>query len=372
MLHFLAKMFFAVSKNNLEINTTMSSLKKVSINKVRRNLMRILTKNIGSANISKGGTIDKSKIKKVLICRPNGRLGNMLLVTPLIQEVSAVFPGVKIDLFVKGTLAPIVFEKYDNVDKIIDLPKKPFKDLVKYFKVWTLIKKQNYDLVINVDQNSSSGRLAVQFSNAKYKFFGDLPENVQSNYDDHEHIAKYPVYNLRYFLSQFGIEDKKEPVPLLDLKLTQEEISKGKEILNNIIDKQKKTIAIFTFATGEKCYCVEWWEEFYAALKNEYPDYNIFEVLPVENVSQIDFQAPSFYSKDIREIGSVLANVDVFIGADSGIMHLSSASKAPTAGLFSISSLKKYQPYGNNSVGIDTNQLTVPDYINAINKILNQ
>ena len=75
----------------------MSSLKKVSINKVRRGLMRILTKNIGNANISKSGTIDKSKIKKVLICRPNGRLGNMLLVTPLIQEVSAVFPGCKID-----------------------------------------------------------------------------------------------------------------------------------------------------------------------------------------------------------------------------------------------------------------------------------
>ncbi|KRD08106.1 ADP-heptose--LPS heptosyltransferase [Flavobacterium sp. Root901] len=350
----------------------MSNVKKISVNKVRRGLMRLLTKNIGNTNVSKSGTVDRSKIKKVLICRPNGRLGNLLLVTPLIQEVTHTFPGCKVDLFVKGTLAPIVLEKYDCVDKIIDLPKKPFKELVKYFKVWTLIKKQNYDLVINVDQNSSSGRLAVQFSNAKYKFFGDLPENVQLDYTDHEHIAKYPVYNLRYFLSQFGIEDKKESVPLLDLKLSEEEISKGKELLNTIVEQQKKTIAIFTFATGDKCYSVSWWEEFYAALKNEYPEHNIFEVLPVENVSQINFQAPSFYSKDIREIGSVLANVDVFIGADSGIMHLSSASKAPTAGLFSVSSLKKYQPYGNNSVGIDTNTLSIPDYINAVNKILNK
>lgn len=350
----------------------MSNSKNVNINKVRRGLMRTLTKNIGAANVSKSGTIDTSKIKKVLICRPNGRLGNLLLVTPLIQEVEKTFPGCKIDIFVKGTLAPIVLENYDSIDKIIDLPKKPFKELVKYFKVWTLIKKQKYDLVINVDQNSSSGRLAVQFSTAKYKFFGDLPENVQLNYEDHEHIAKYPVYNLRYFLSQFGVEDKKEPVALLDLKLTQEEISKGKEILHNIVDKEKKSIAIFTFATGEKCYDVSWWEEFYTALKEEYKDYNIFEVLPVENVSQINFQAPTFYSKDIREIGSVLANVDVFVGADSGIMHLSSSSKAPTVGLFSVSVLKKYQPYGNNSVGIDTNTLGIPDYIKAINKILNK
>lgn len=332
--------------------------------------MRTLTKNIGSANNSKGERIDTSKIKKVLICRPNGRLGNLLLITPLIQEVTATFPNCKIDVFVKGTLAPIVFEKYDNVDKIIHLPKKPFKELVKYFKVWTLIRKQKYDVAINVDQNSSSGRLGVKFSTAKYKFFGNLPEGVTLEHKDYDHIAKYPVYNFRHYLSEVGIEDKNEPIALLDLKLSEAEIANGKQILDKIIDPSKRSIAIFTYATGEKCYKPTWWAEFYSALKNEFPDDNIFEVLPVENVSQIDFQAPSFYSKDVREIGSVLANVAVFVGADSGIMHLSSASKAPTAGLFSVSNLKKYEPYGNGSVGLDTNVLGIPDFIKAIKEIL--
>ncbi|MDR7371866.1 glycosyltransferase family 9 protein [Flavobacterium aquidurense] len=348
----------------------MSNLKKV--NAFRRGLMRNLTKNIGNSIKSDSKPIDKTKIKKVLICRPNGRLGNLLLITPLVQEVTKTFPGCKIDLFVKGFLAPIVFENYNNIDKIIPLPKKPFKELIKYFKVWTLIKKQNYDIVINVDQNSSSGRLAVQFSSAKYKFFGDLPENIQLPYEDYDHIAKYPVYNFRYFLNQVGLEKNDEPVALVDLKLSEKEIENGKKILNDIINPHKKTIAIFTYATGEKCYCVEWWGEFYEILKKEYPDYNIFEILPVENVSQINFQAPSFYSKDVREIGSVMANVDVFIGADSGIMHLSSASKVPTVGLFSISSLKKYQPYGNNSVGIDTNTAGYPECLKAINLILDK
>lgn len=334
--------------------------------------MRNLTKNIGNSSISTNEPIDKGKIKKVLICRPNGRLGNLLLITPLIQEVTNTFPGCKIDVFVKGFLAPIVFENYDNIDKIISLPKKPFKELMKYFKVWTLIKRQNYDLVINVDQNSSSGRLAVQFSSAKYKFYGDLPENVQLPYQDYEHIAKYPVYNFRYFLSQVGLEMNKEAVALIDLKLSETELANGKKILNDIIDPERKTIAIFTFATGEKCYCIEWWEKFYEILKNEYPDYNIFEVLPVENVSQINFQAPTFYSKDVREIGSVLANVNIFIGADSGIMHLSSASMAPTLGLFSGSNLKKYEPYGNNSVAIDTNTNDYAEFVKAINFILHK
>jgi hypothetical protein len=228
----------------------MNNLKKVNV--FRRSLMRNLTKNIGNASISQGEPIDQSKIKKVLICRPNKRLGNLLLITPLIQEVTETFPNCKIDLFVKGTLAPIVFENYNTIDRIIPLPKKPFKELFQYLKVWTLIRKQNYDLVINVDQNSSSGRLAVKFSNAKYKIFGNLPENVQLPYADYEHIAKYPVYNLRYTLAQVGIPTNEEPVALIDLKLSGQEIANGKRILNDIIDPGKKNNCHIYFCNRRK------------------------------------------------------------------------------------------------------------------------
>ena len=57
-------------------------------------------------------------------------------------------------------------------------------------------------------------------------------------------------------------------------------------------------------------------------------------MLSIENISMIQFRAPTFYSKDIRQIGSLIANTEVFIGADSGIMHLASSSQTPTVGLF--------------------------------------
>ena len=295
--------------------------------------------------------VDKTDIKRILICRPNGRLGNLLLITPLVQEVTEIFPNCKIDLFVKGTLAPIIFENYDNIDKIIDLPKKPFKSLLKYLNVWISIKKQNYDIAINVDQNSSSGRLAVQFSNAKYKFFGDSNAESQFVKSDYEHIAKYPVYNFRNYLTQLRFAKSNKIIAPLDLKLSSSEIAEGKKILNDLFHNDKKTICIFTYATGAKCLSEEWWENFYTQLKEEYKNYNIIEILPVENVSQIGFKAPTFYSKDIREIGAVIANADLFIGADSGIMHLASAVQTPTIGLFSVSNIKKYEPYDNCSIG---------------------
>jgi hypothetical protein len=62
---------------------------------------------------------------------------------------------------------------------------------------------------------------------------------------------------------------------------------------------KKKTICIFTYATGENVIREEWWEEFYEKIKKS-SKYNIIEVLPVENISQMGFKAPTFYSKDIH------------------------------------------------------------------------
>lgn len=341
------------------------------VNQFRRDLMSSLTKNIGKQKTENNIILaDKSEIKHILICRPNGRLGNLLLITPLIQEVTDTFPACKIDLFVKGKLASIVFENYKTINKIIYLPKKPFKSLLEYAKAWILIRNKAYDMVINVDQNSSSGRLAVRFSKAKHKFYGDLNGELAVQKNDYDHIAKYPVYNFQCYLTKLGLPAKNKTVAPLDLKLTSQELHNGKKILELLANPLKRTICIFTYATGIKCFSKEWWEDFYYKLKAEYQNYNIIEILPIENVSQIGFKAPTYYSKDIREMGSVLANVDLFIGADSGIMHLASSVQTTTIGLFSVSNLKKYQPYHNGSVGIDIKKCTQIQYFKIINSIL--
>ncbi|TPG31635.1 glycosyltransferase family 9 protein [Flavobacterium pectinovorum] len=343
------------------------------INNARRSTMRFFTKNIGvSKNTSKKVIEDPSQIKKVLICRPNARLGNLLLITPLIQEVSKAFPNAQIDLFVKGGLMPIILKNYPQTGEIIVLPKKPFNSLVAYLKVWLKIKGKKYDMAINVDKESSSGRLAVEFSNAAFKFYGDDLNENGAKANDYLHIAKYPVYNFRNFLKSISLNTADGPVLETDLKLSTAELVHGRDILSNKFDNEKKTIAIFTYATGDKCLSEFWWTDFYELLKVKYErDYNILEILPIENVSQIHFRATSFYSKDIREIGAVLANTALFIGADSGIMHLANAAHTPVVGLFSVSNLQKYEPYGYNSIGIDTNSIVNKNqYVLKIDPIL--
>ena len=50
--------------------------------------MQRLTKSVGNSNFKNIDTSKKHEIKRVLICRPNHRLGNLLLTTPLVQEIN--------------------------------------------------------------------------------------------------------------------------------------------------------------------------------------------------------------------------------------------------------------------------------------------
>lgn len=346
---------------------------EMTINDLRRSILRGLTSGIGNRAkddlaLSK---ISYDEIKRVLLCRPNGRLGNQLLMTPLVKEVAEDFPDCKIDLFVKGNLARILFKNYPQVDRIIRLPGRPFRHLWAYMKVWIALRRYTYDLIVNVTPNSSSGRLATSFSRGKYRLYCEIPEEVAQN-EDYMHMAKKPVYCLRALLKRIGWQDMGKPISELDIKLNAEDMRHGAEVLKGLVKNDKPTISLYTYATGAKCFSKDWWLEFYGRLKERFgDDYNFVEILPVENVSQIDFREISFYSRDLFEIAAVMANTEMYIGADCGIMHLAGAAHIPVLGLFSMTDPRVYQVYNAHSVAIKTSDVTdMDEIIEKVDEIL--
>lgn len=339
-----------------------------NINQFRRVFMKKITGSIGRQKHSFYPVlISNSRAVKILVCRPNARLGNLLMLTPLIQEIRQHFPGCTIDLFVKGSLAPVILKNYPEIGNIIELPGKPFSHLFSYVLKWFKIRQNHYDLAINVTENSSSGKLAVLFSRANHKFFSDETQSLSAIFPDAMHMAKNPVYAFRRY---FPIAQENKIIPSLDLKLNTFEKSRGKDILYHLTGNSKKTICIFTFATGEKCYPKSWWMPFYQNLLIQFPDYHIVEILPAHDDSQIDYKAPSFFSKSIREIGAVISNAELFIGADSGMMHLASAVNTPVVGLFSVTDPERYKPYNDYSISVKTNEITPTELIHKIANVL--
>lgn len=332
------------------------------INTYRRALMRRLTGSVGAPHTTvKHG--EQPGFKRILVIRPNNRLGNLLLITPLLQELEETFPGCTIDVFVRGGLAPVLFKNYPKLDRVIMLPGKPFKQLVSYAAAWLKLKGRRYDLAINVIPESSSGRLATKFSNSRHKVFGNVKAEVADR-----HVARMAVHNLREFVALFGMDRSHAAIPSPGIKLSASEIAEGKKLLHGFAPSGFPVISIFTYATAEKLLPAEWWEDFYERLQQEFPAHEIVEVLPAENVSQIGFQAPAFYSRDIRQIAALIANTSVFIGADSGMMHLANASGTPTVGLFSVTDPERYTPYGNNSTAVDINKTDIDGLIGTIRK----
>ena len=340
---------------------------KEKINLFRKSITKnLFVKTINETNSVKKSIKDSSEIKRILIVRPNHRLGNQLLITPLLQEVIATFPDAKIDLFLKGNLGAILYKNYPEVNKIIALPRKHFKELLKYLGCWFYLRSHNYDLIINTVSYSSSGSIATKITKSKYKIFGRIKDLNSTGYHDYLHNAKRPVYDFRENLKTLGLELSENSIPKINIRLDSKELKKGADELLKLTGNAQKTICLFTYATSEKKYSKEWWNNFYTTLKSEFQSYNIIEVLPVENVSQLDFKISSYYSKDVREIAALIANSNLFIGSDSGIMHLSNSTNTTTIGLFSVTDKKLYQPYFNNSFGINTNHKDIEAIINEI------
>lgn len=340
---------------------------KQQINAIRRKIMGKLTHKIG---ISTTDSSEITNINRILIVRPNSRLGNQLMLTPLFQEIEETFPDAKVDLFVRGGLAPILFKNYKSINRIIKLPSKPFKQLFQYIRTWISLRKYRYDLVFNIDPGSSSGRLATQYVRGKIKFFGERDASLVG-IEDYKHMARWPVYNFRLYLSKMGYETKNGAVKPLSLHLSSEEKYDGQKLLKKIVGNDKPTIMFYTFATGDKKLSKTWWQNMYHHLKKTYGnDYNLLEILPKENVSQIDFAAPTYYSRDIREIASVLDNGAIFITGDCGMMHLAASVDIPVVALFSITKIETYKPYNQGSLAVYIDEINMDCLYESIDKIL--
>ena len=340
---------------------------KGNINYLRRRINRFFSKlfiDNRSTDLDFNQSINQ--VKKILISRPNHTLGNNLLLTPLVKEVIDIFPNAEIHLFLMGNIGDLVFENYKEVTKIIKLPRKPFKNILNYYVCWFSIFQHNYDLAINANRVSSSGKLAGKLSKSKYKFFNVINKELLK-IKDYTHNAKNPIYNLRYHLKN-QIDRENYTMPKLDFKLRDYEIQNGEKLLKSMFRQQKPIISIFTFATGNKCLSKDWWRELYSEIKNFKDNYNILEILPAENVSQIDFVAKTYYSRDIREIASVMSNVKIFIGADSGMMHLANSSNATTIGLFNVTEPEFYGVYGNKNININTDDKDIDFIIDSLRR----
>lgn len=317
----------------------------------------------GRASVGKpgDGLSGDSSIARILVIRPVHSLGNLVGLTALVTELESIFPSARIDLVAGLGVTRDIFRNYANVGTIHVLPRRLLRHPLQTLGRISNLRKRPYDLVINPGTKSGTGRMLGRLVRSRHHIHLDDWNPHGTKEQPQKHFAKQKVWQLRQLLnvpsSRLG-----EAVPPLDLRLAAAELDRGENLLLDSMDggvkPNKGVIALSTGATGDKCLGSDWWQDFVTGLQPVFADSEIIEILPHDRKSRLAYRFPTFHSLDVREVAAVIGAADLFIGADSGLMHLGSAANLRTVGLFSITDPEEWGVYGGDRANVVVDECT--------------
>jgi heptosyltransferase-3 len=143
--------------------------------------------------------IPRKGIFRILVCRPNHRLGNTVLLTPLISELERLYKGAEIDIISEGDIAEEVFSTFFSVKHIFCLPRRGFKHPVSFLGLLGRVRRTTYDLVVDPCLGSNFSRTLTRMVKSRYKLgFSDNPASSGLTHNvptaaAKRHMAKRPV-----------------------------------------------------------------------------------------------------------------------------------------------------------------------------------
>jgi ADP-heptose:LPS heptosyltransferase len=299
-------------------------------------------------------------IFRVLICRSSHSLGNTLLITPLLREIEATWPGAEVDIVTRNAVAEEVFSGYASVRRGIALPRRGLRHPLALARGLRQLGRQEYDLAIDTDPRSQTGRALLLRSHARNKlgFAGGSKSGAISHSVDPSgaprHNGQYPVHLLRAAAQQ-----PQQAFPPLDLRLSQLEKDAGAQLLSRVAAKsdpargQRGVVGIFANATGGKLLPRAWWQQFMPPIDAHLRDFRLIEIVPASAVSLLDSRYPCYYSSSVRKLAGVLSQLSLLVCLDGGIMHLARASGTPTAAIFAHTDIEEWGPYGEGAYPFD-------------------
>ncbi len=298
-------------------------------------------------------------IHRILICRVTKSLGNTLLVTPLVSELHALYPGAEIDVLTRSGVADEVFGSLFPIRRVFRVPGRTFAHPLRVLGILRRVRETSYDLVIDPSPRSGTGRLWLSFVKARFKLgfaggssVGKLTHAIAVE-DCSAHFGKQAVDLLRAATGRAAGASW----PPLDIGLRQAERDAGRVALALIAGGpggEKGVVGVFANATGAKRHPSSWWNRFLPALESSLAGYRIVEIVPASGASMLDDRYPAFYASDIRKLASVLSGLTLYVSADCGVMHLACATGTPVAGLFNVTDPANWGPYGPRDIGIDS------------------
>ncbi len=291
--------------------------------------------------------IKKEEIKKILCIKPRG-IGDIVLSTIILENLTNAFPNVKID-YLTEEFAKASVENNPIVNKVITMQKNEF-----FLRTSFKVRKENYNLILDLWSNPRTAQITY-FSGVKYRIgfayrgrkyaYNILATSERGNVHSAEHNLEIlkpldiPIIskNIHYYISEKDNEF-------------------GKDFINSNFDKNKKVIGILPSGGWASKRCdAEKWVEICKKLNEKFNSEFLIIWGPGDeedsnyiknNLGEIAKLAPK---TDVNKMSGLINNCNLIIANDSGPMHISAALKKPTLGIFGPTDPEKHGPYSSNS-----------------------
>lgn len=269
-----------------------------------------------------------STLNKILICRLSS-LGDILLVSPVIDAIKRKNSTLKIDFLVKQKFVDSI--KFNpNIQNIIEYDSFDYIDLRKK------IISEGYDLILDLQNNLRTKLLFI--------FIGIKKSSVNKPTFKKQLLVKLKI---NYFDKNFNIPSLYAEAAKLILS-NQDRLS----FYNNLgrVYRNSEAKNVIGFCPGAKHFTKIWPEEYFAELGNYLNKigYKIFlfggslekkvcERLQAKILNSID------YSNDNKlfSTADAMRNCELIITNDSALMHLAAAINIPIVAIFG-SSVKEF------------------------------
>jgi ADP-heptose:LPS heptosyltransferase len=295
----------------------------------------------------------------ILICRPNTRLGNTLLMTPLVEEIEATLPAARVEILTACPAAYEVFREFPSVRRVHQLPFRGVRHPLRHLLALLRVRRVRYDILIDPCHRSWTARFLTRHLPAQVKLGFATPgrtDGVDISVPfagAPAHMGDYPVYLLRRGLLGLDEDAARVAAPKLGIRLTQAERLAGRDDLARLLGTggSGPVVAVAAHATGAKQFDAGWWRRMIASLHPLVPSARVIEIRPPNGVAALP-ELPAYYSRRIRQVAAVLEATAAFICADSGLMHLGAATDATTVGLFKVTEPRLYVPRRGASCAI--------------------
>lgn len=306
--------------------------------------------------------------KNILVFNP-AFLGDSLITTPLIKGLKYLFPNAKISFSVRPENADL-FRNLDFIDEVIVFDKrntqKGFSGLLKFSKS---LSYNNFDLILDLHLSIRSSSIfalvknttVIGFSSAVMSFI--FTHRVEKKIEFCE-VERY-LHLLSPLVTDFSLDEAKKISGNLECYVDPVVFDNTKEYFKTVTPYNK----IIGIAPGSVWNTKRFPATAFAYIAKKLYNFGYAIALfggPGDKESTDEFKDHfkfPFYDfsgkTSLKELPAIIANLNILIVNDSGLMHIATATNIPNVAIFGPTTKELgFFPYDSKSIVIENNNLS--------------